>query len=90
MVREIRINPVLNGWVVTVGCQVVVFNDLQRMTQEIGSYYLNPEETEKRYQSEARNKTLCDIPTPAPCMPQDVNRCEPMAVGGTTDSVRRR
>lgn len=55
MLREIRITPVLNGWIVRIGCQKVVFDDLAKMTKEIGEYFVNPDRAEKRYRAEAVN-----------------------------------
>jgi hypothetical protein len=55
MFREIRITPVLNGWIVKVGCQTVVFDVLQVMLDNIGEYLLDPKETEKRYRESAVN-----------------------------------
>ena len=55
MLREIRIKPVLNGWIVKVGCQTVVFRFLPKMLEEIEKYLANPDETEKEYQESAVN-----------------------------------
>jgi hypothetical protein len=55
MLREIKITPVLNGWIVTVGCQTVVFNDKPNMLNEIDAYLDDPERVEKTYQETAVN-----------------------------------
>lgn len=67
MLRDIVIHPVLNGYSVQVGCQVVVFEDLDRMLQEIKSYFLDPEATEMRYRSLPNAQhTLVDRPNAVP------------------------
>ena len=50
-----KIKPVLNGWIVEVGCKTVVFNKLAVLLGELESYLKDPDTTEKRYQSEAVN-----------------------------------
>jgi hypothetical protein len=66
MVRNITISPTLNGWLVQVGCQSVVFVNIDTMCAEIKKYYANPDETEKGYINNAINKmtpmTLLDMP----------------------------
>lgn len=54
--KTIVVSPVLNGFVVTVGCQKVVFDNLKLMKEEIYRYYLDPESVEKEYLSYAINK----------------------------------
>jgi len=56
MTREIRIEPVLNGWICRVGCQTVVFNEKKTMLAEMEAYYSDPDGTEKRYLASALNK----------------------------------
>jgi hypothetical protein len=76
MVRPIQILPVLNGYICTVGCQQVVFQDRKQMLTEIGKYYQNPEATEKRYIKDAINKMDQN-----PCVPQACNTaCEPQGL----------
>ena len=57
MIRDLNIHPVLNGFVVQVGCQTLVFKKLAHMTAEIERYYGNPEQVEKEYIATAVNKT---------------------------------
>lgn len=47
--RDIQITTVLNGYIVRVGCQTVVFGSLTDMLAEIRNYLNDPEATEKRY-----------------------------------------
>ncbi len=56
--KTVTIKPVLNGWIVKVGCQTVVFEKLNTMLDELRRYIEYPEETEKRYEKNAVNKNL--------------------------------
>jgi len=49
MLREIKIESVLNGWIVEVGCQKVVFTELTHMMIELKRYLNDPEVVEKVY-----------------------------------------
>lgn len=49
--REIIIRTCLNGYIVQVGCQTVVFEDKNKLMSELFSYLTEPEATEKRYLS---------------------------------------
>jgi len=71
MTREITICPVLNGYVVRVGCQQVVFDDRTKLLLELDAYLKNPEETEKRYIGNALNKM--PGPETAPCVAEAPN-----------------
>lgn len=51
--REINIVPVLNGLVVKVGCQTVVFNDIKQFIFELETYLKDPERVEKIYREKA-------------------------------------
>lgn len=50
--REIVIKKVLNGFIVNVGCQTVVFKDENELILELKDYFANPEKVEKKYYSE--------------------------------------
>jgi hypothetical protein len=54
--KEIRIRPVLNGFIVTVGCSEVVFTDVDFMFFELKRYQKDPQQVEKEYQEKAINK----------------------------------
>ena len=56
MIREIKITPVLNGFICKVGCQTVVFGDIATLAQNIERYYKNPEAVEKEFIAKAVNK----------------------------------
>lgn len=64
MIREIHIKPVLNGFVVLVGCQTVVIDSVAKLAAEIGSYYTNPQAVEEKYKLSAINNTLQEVPAP--------------------------
>lgn len=57
MLREIKIDPVLNGWIVEVGCQRVVFTDKQVMLGELSQYLADPHAVVKRYLANAANQS---------------------------------
>lgn len=56
--RTIVIEPVLNGFIVQVGCQRVVVKNVGELSGEIARYYSNPLETERAYVAQAVNKTM--------------------------------
>ncbi len=60
--RPITITPVLNGFVVDVGCQRVVFGSILELSQEITRYFKHPEEVEKEYCERAVNKPVTQNP----------------------------
>jgi hypothetical protein len=49
MTREITIRKVMNGFVVRVGCQELVFEGQAYMLMEIGRYLAEPEKVEREY-----------------------------------------
>lgn len=49
MIREIQINAVLNGFVVKIGCQTVVFTSVDDLTTKLNEYFKNPQETENNF-----------------------------------------
>lgn len=55
MPRSMIITPVLNGFIVKVGCQEVVFTNLGHMVDEIHLYYKDPKSTEESYLRNAIN-----------------------------------
>ena len=67
MTREIKITPVLNGFVCTVGCQKVVFNDIVDMCENIATYYRNPSKVEKEFLEKAVNDGPCAVEREEPC-----------------------
>ncbi len=55
MLREVTIKPALNGWIVRVGCQTLVFESTKRMLDEIDMYLDDPDAVERRYREQALN-----------------------------------
>ena len=55
MIRDINISAVLNGWVVKVGCQTLVFDEITKLVLSLSDYLRNPEETEKRFLTNSVN-----------------------------------
>jgi len=51
--KEVRIEPVLNGWIVRVGCASVVALSKESMLSEIGRYIDDPEGVTKEYAANA-------------------------------------
>jgi hypothetical protein len=71
--RDIIIRPALNGFIVNVDCQKVVFGSVECLVSELARYLTQPEQTEQRYLQEAVNK----LPT-GPCIAEDpVANCPP-------------
>lgn len=61
--RNINIQPVLNGYICQVGCQRVVFNSRESLILALGDYLAHPEAVEKSYLANAINKmTQPDCP----------------------------
>lgn len=62
MIRNIQIQPVLNGFVVSVGCQTIVFSNKETMVSQLSDYLDDPEITEKKFVAKACNRkhTLLD------------------------------
>lgn len=48
MLRNINISPVLNGFTVSVGCQVLAYTSVDKLITDLGNYLRDPEGTEKR------------------------------------------
>ena len=47
--RDVTIKPALNGYVVRLGCQRVVFTDRAQMLRALDDYLENPREVERMY-----------------------------------------
>jgi hypothetical protein len=55
VIKDIRIRAVLNGFVVKVACQEVVFDDVDKLLAELELYLLHPGETELHYMRDSLN-----------------------------------
>jgi hypothetical protein len=60
MTRQVTISPVLNGFMLHVGCQTVVFESAKKMLDELGQYYAAPDAVEHRFIKNAVNKTMLE------------------------------
>lgn len=54
--KTVKIRPVLNGFVVTVGCSEVVFECITKLCIELARYHAHPEQVEKEYMNKAVNR----------------------------------
>lgn len=54
--KDIRIEPAVNGWIVHVGCAPLVTMSKEAMLSEIGRYIDNPNAVEKEYAANAVNQ----------------------------------
>lgn len=46
--KNISITPVLNGFIVGVGCQQLAYNNVDKLVLDLGAYLRDPNATEKR------------------------------------------
>jgi hypothetical protein len=53
--KTVTIRPVLNGFVVTVGCSEIVFKVMEDLCEELVRYQRHPEAVEKEYMARAVN-----------------------------------
>lgn len=53
--RKIKIETVLNGWKVRVGCKEVVFMDREQMFAALSRYLDEPKDVEKEYEETSVN-----------------------------------
>jgi hypothetical protein len=61
--RDIRIEPALNGWIVYVGCSRVVFqDDINKLLRELQRYIQNPDLVEREYINNSPNTSTSDAP----------------------------
>jgi hypothetical protein len=47
--REVKINKCMNGFIVNVGCQTLVFQSADSLVAELATYLKSPRETEEAY-----------------------------------------
>lgn len=64
MTREIKIIPVLNGFICFIGCQQVVFNSREELIRNLEQYYACPDGVEAMFVKMAVNPM-----SPVPCAP---------------------
>ncbi len=85
----VKIEAVLNGWKVKVGCQEVVFTSADALCSELRSYLTNPEDVGKRYMTDSVNRKWTKGPQPET---QDCAMQPPPApqVGSQVQGLRER
>lgn len=54
--KEVRVRPILNGFVVAVGCAEIYFLSIEELCVEIARYAKDPDRIEKDYLLNAVNK----------------------------------
>ena len=47
--RPFSVEPVVHGFIVRIGCRLVVFNDARDLAEAIGAYLTDPTETERAF-----------------------------------------
>lgn len=78
MPQELRIKPVLNGWIVQAGCQTLVYSDPVVMADEFRDWLKNPAQVEGKYtklmQARGIGPTDCgdQVNSSAPQAPRDL------------------
>lgn len=55
MIRDVLIRPVLNGYIVTVGCARVVFTSTQDLVSAVHEYLDDPEGVEDKWGDDSLN-----------------------------------
>jgi len=63
--RNVKIRAVLNGWIVDVGCQILVYEGKEgreRLLKDLKEYMMDPSDKEKHMTATAVNKHLMDCP----------------------------
>jgi len=53
--KRVTIKPVLNGFIAEIGCQTLVFKDIQTVAEELIRYWENPKAVEEEYLKNAVN-----------------------------------
>ena len=75
--RPVTITPVLNGFIVKVGCSQVVFTDEDDFIDAFSKWIKDPQGTERSYQKNAINDG--PVPTEAPTLGAEGPRAEQRA-----------
>lgn len=64
--RKIEIRPCLNGFIVQVGCQTVVFTSVEALVNNLAAYLRNPEMMEKDWLTKSINSRWLYGPVESP------------------------
>ena len=76
---EVKIKCAMNGYIVEVGCQTLVFETQGKLIDELTRYLNNPDKVEQRYQELYGPK---NVPTPPPRGDAVVDTSGPMNSDG--------
>jgi hypothetical protein len=71
MPQELVIRSVLNGWIVSAGCQTLVFNDADDFGGEFLEWLRDPTKVEGEYQKRMRERGLAN-PSPPPTATREI------------------
>jgi len=74
MPQELRITPVLNGFIVQAGCQTLVYNSSDHIITEFTEWVREPEKIERRYRETMEKKGICPPPPPDTMTAQEIGR----------------
>lgn len=64
-IRPVQIQQVMNGYLVQVGCQTLVFESQSTLLVELGKYMEQPETIEREYRHKHGLNEDCPMPEPA-------------------------
>ncbi len=85
--HNVTITPVLNGWSVKVGCQTVVFENADRLLNELRCWLADPQSTQKRFQSDSINARFIND---TPVAPTPIGLSEPTCCDSAAQEARPR
>lgn len=95
MNRQVKIVPVLNGFICHVGCQTVVFESRERMVITLQRYTEDPIAVEREFMTKSINPDLRELPlVPQPSCAADViaqcatTPCDRQPVGESPSRLR--
>lgn len=93
MIRTLTIETILNGYIVTAGCQRLAYTSAKDMLEDIRYYLDDPEKTEKRILANAINRKhvqglggILATSNDPPCPPPDFFDSYPGPAGLTEPS----
>lgn len=96
MPQELKIIKVLNGHIVHAGCQILAFNDPNRLIGELGAWILDPGPVEDKYRKmhEEQRSKECPAPEAAQPTPAYASEAPPTAIApapppGYNERIRR-
>ena len=96
MIRAFEVRPVLNGYIVSIGCQKLVYNDREALVGVIDMYLKAPEEVEKTILRTSCNAEFIlpeEAPPTGPDHPRGMigrNPVSPEAIHGQEEAAQAR